>query len=105
MIRVDFPEPETPVIQTKLPKGTSTLIFFRLFFGNEINGVNQKVIDMSDDVAEIPQFGTKHSFNVSVSVGIVIWDFFTKIKTNWETYYPVRYKNNNCRYFYILHTS
>ena len=55
---------------------------YAIIFGNEINGVNQKVIDMSDDVVEIPQFGTKHSFNVSVSVGIVIWDFFTKIKTN-----------------------
>ena len=55
---------------------------YAIIFGNEINGVNQKVIDMSDDVVEIPQFGTKHSFNGSVSVGIVIWDFFTKIKTN-----------------------
>ena len=55
---------------------------YAIIFGNEVNGVNQKVIDMSDDVVEIPQFGTKHSFNVSVSVGIVIWDFFTKIKTN-----------------------
>ena len=55
---------------------------YAIIFGNEINGVNQKAIDISDDVVEIPQFGTKHSFNVSVSVGIVIWDFFTKIKTN-----------------------
>ena len=55
---------------------------YAIIFGNEINGVNQKVIDMSDDVVEIPQYGTKHSFNVSVCVGIVIWDFFTKIKTN-----------------------
>ena len=55
---------------------------YAIIFGNEINGVNQKVIDISDDVVEIPQFGTKHSFNVSVSVGIIIWDFFTKIKTN-----------------------
>ena len=55
---------------------------YAIIFGNEINGVNQKVIDISDDVVEIPQFGTKHSFNVSVSVGIVIWDFFTKIKTS-----------------------
>ena len=55
---------------------------YAIIFGNEINGVNQKVIDMSDDVVEIPQSGTKHSFNVSVCVGIVIWDFFNKIKTN-----------------------
>ena len=55
---------------------------YALIFGNEIKGVNQKLIDMSDVVVEIPQFGTKHSFNVSVSVGIVIWDFFSKIKAN-----------------------
>ena len=55
---------------------------YALIFGNEIKGVNQKLIDMSDVVVEIPQFGTKHSFNVSVSVGIVIWDFFSKIKAS-----------------------
>ena len=55
---------------------------YALIFGNEIKGVDQKLIDMSDVVVEIPQFGTKHSFNVSVSVGIVIWDFFSKIKAS-----------------------
>ena len=48
-------------------------------FGNEVNGVSQKVIDLSDEIVEIPQFGTKHSFNFSVSVGIVLWDVFNKI--------------------------
>ncbi|MEN9303596.1 MAG: hypothetical protein RL264_2025 [Bacteroidota bacterium] len=46
-----------------------------LIFGNEVNGVKQSVIDASDHVIEIPQFGTKHSLNVSVCAGIVIWEF------------------------------
>ena len=49
-----------------------------LVFGNEINGVNEKIIKVSDKVVEIPQHGTKHSLNVSVSVGIVLWDIFLK---------------------------
>jgi tRNA G18 (ribose-2'-O)-methylase SpoU len=48
---------------------------FALVFGNEVNGVNQQVIDQSDYVIEIPQFGTKHSLNVSVCAGIVMWEF------------------------------
>lgn len=49
---------------------------YALVFGNEVEGVLQEVIDMSDGVIEIPQFGTKHSFNISVSVGIVCWQFY-----------------------------
>ena len=49
-------------------------------FGNEVNGIAQKVVDTSDEVIEIPQYGTKHSFNISVSVGIVLWDVYNKIK-------------------------
>lgn len=45
-----------------------------LVFGNEVYGVEQDVINQSDAVIEIPQFGTKHSFNVSVSMGIVLWE-------------------------------
>ena len=45
-----------------------------LIFGNEINGVSQKLIDLCDLSLEIPQFGTKHSINISVSVGIVLWN-------------------------------
>ena len=48
---------------------------FALVFGNEVNGVNQSVIDASNYVIEIPQFGTKHSLNVSVCAGIVMWEF------------------------------
>jgi tRNA G18 (ribose-2'-O)-methylase SpoU len=46
-----------------------------LIFGNEVDGVQQNLIDLADDVLEIPQFGTKHSLNVSVSLGIVLWEF------------------------------
>lgn len=48
---------------------------YALVFGNEVDGVDQSVIDASDYVIEIPQFGTKHSLNVSVCAGIVIWEF------------------------------
>lgn len=51
-----------------------------LVFGNEVKGVQQKVVNLCDGAIEIPQFGTKHSFNVSVSAGIVLWDVFQKIK-------------------------
>jgi 23S rRNA (guanosine2251-2'-O)-methyltransferase len=51
-----------------------------LVFGNEVKGVQQKVIDLCDGAIEIPQYGTKHSFNVSVSAGIVLWDIFQKLK-------------------------
>ena len=43
-------------------------------FGNEVHGVKQEVIDVSDEVVEIPQFGTKHSLNVSVCAGVVLWE-------------------------------
>ncbi len=52
---------------------------YALVFGNEVKGVQQKIIDMSDYCIEIPQFGTKHSLNISVSAGIVMWDFFQKM--------------------------
>lgn len=48
---------------------------YALIFGNEVDGVRQDVVDASDFSLEIPQFGTKHSLNVSVSVGVVLWHF------------------------------
>ncbi len=51
-----------------------------LVFGNEVKGVEQEVIDMVDACIEIPQLGTKHSLNVSVSAGIVLWTFFRKMQ-------------------------
>ncbi len=50
-----------------------------IVFGNEVKGVEQQVIDVSDGVIEIPQLGTKHSLNISVSVGIVVWDLAVKL--------------------------
>lgn len=49
-------------------------------FGNEVKGVQQKVINLSDGCIEIPQYGTKHSFNISISVGIVLWEMYQKLK-------------------------
>jgi tRNA G18 (ribose-2'-O)-methylase SpoU len=51
-----------------------------LVFGNEADGVNEEVIKCCDGAIEIPQFGSKHSFNISVSAGIVLWDIFNKSK-------------------------
>ncbi|WP_439184196.1 RNA methyltransferase [Carboxylicivirga taeanensis] len=52
---------------------------YAIVLGNEVKGVQQKVVNMSDVCIEIPQFGTKHSFNVSVSAGIVLWELFRKL--------------------------
>ena len=60
----DFSETNTPIA---------------VVFGNEVNGVQQSVIDVCDNCIEIPQIGTKHSLNISVSVGVVLWDLFNKI--------------------------
>jgi len=49
---------------------------YALVFGHEIRGVDQEVVDMSDRCIEIPQYGTKHSLNISVAAGIVIWELF-----------------------------
>ena len=51
-----------------------------LIFGNEVKGVQQEVVNLCDKTIEIPQFGTKHSFNIAVSAGIVLWDLFNKLK-------------------------
>lgn len=53
---------------------------YALIFGHEVKGVDQQVVDASDYCIEIPQFGTKHSFNISVSVGIVLWEFFKQLR-------------------------
>ena len=57
--------------------------------GNEVDGVADEVIALADGVIEIPQFGTKHSFNVSVTIGIVAWEFVKKIRL-------VQNENSNC---------
>lgn len=52
---------------------------YALVFGNEVNGVSEEVMSNLDACIEIPQFGTKHSFNIVISAGIVLWDFFSKM--------------------------
>jgi len=53
---------------------------YALVFGHEVNGVDQDVINLCDQCVEIPQFGTKHSFNIAISVGIVLWELIVKKK-------------------------
>ena len=50
-----------------------------IVFGNEVKGVSQEVVDLCDQAIEIPQFGTKHSINVAVCAGVVVWDLWSKI--------------------------
>lgn len=52
-----------------------------LVFGNEVKGVQQSVVDICNGAIEIPQYGTKHSFNISVSAGIVLWDLVYKLRS------------------------
>ncbi|MDA3781342.1 MAG: RNA methyltransferase [Bacteroidales bacterium] len=52
---------------------------YAFIFGHEVKGVQQEIIDLSNSCIEIPQYGTKHSFNISVSTGIVLWDIFNKL--------------------------
>jgi len=63
------------MLQNYMPKQHEK---FAVVFGNEVKGVQQEVVSASDGCIEIPQFGTKHSLNVSVSVGIVLWHFVVK---------------------------
>jgi len=53
---------------------------YAVIFGNEVKGVQQEVVSASDAVVEIPQYGTKHSLNIAVSAGVVLWDLFVKLK-------------------------
>ena len=54
-------------------------VHYALVLGHEIRGVNQEVVNLSDQCIEIPQFGTKHSLNISVAAGIVIWEVFRQL--------------------------
>jgi len=53
---------------------------YALVFGNEVKGIQQQVVDTCDNCVEIPQFGTKHSFNVSISAGIVLWEWYKNLQ-------------------------
>lgn len=52
---------------------------YAVVLGNEVKGVNQEIVDLSDMCIEIPQFGTKHSLNVSVAGGIIVWEFAKRL--------------------------
>ncbi len=54
---------------------------YAVVFGNEVKGVQQEVVSESNAVIEIPQYGTKHSLNISVSAGVVVWDLFSKLSS------------------------
>lgn len=62
-------------------ESTTNNRYYAIIMGNEVKGVKQSVVDMSDACLEIPQFGTKHSLNVSVTAGIVIWEFAKQLFT------------------------
>ena len=64
------------VLQDFYPNNQS---IYALVFGHEVKGVNQAVVNQCDGVIEIPQYGTKHSLNIAVSGGVVLWDLFSKI--------------------------
>lgn len=65
------------MLNTFMPKTNEK---YALIFGNEVNGVSDDVMQKIDNCIEIPQFGTKHSFNIVISAGIVLWDFFAKLR-------------------------
>ena len=70
IVTVEQAENSTALQEMRLERGRS----YAFVFGNEVEGVQQEVMDLADICVEIPQYGTKHSLNVSVSVGIVLWE-------------------------------
>lgn len=66
---------KTTLLQDFRPQSDQPLAFV---FGNEVFGVADEVMALADEVVEIPQFGTKHSLNISVTVGVVVWDYLLK---------------------------
>ncbi|MGC4022530.1 MAG: RNA methyltransferase [Cyclobacteriaceae bacterium] len=67
---------ESLPLQKFIPKESHK---YALVFGNEVNGVSESVIEMANTAIEIPQIGTKHSLNISVCAGIVVWHFFSQL--------------------------
>src|SRR4030042_2371552 len=70
IIGIEQAEGSTPLGEFKVEKNNR----YALVFGHEVNGVDQDIVNECDHVIEIPQFGTKHSFNIAVSAGIVLWE-------------------------------
>ncbi len=75
-LAIEQAENATMLDDFKPKKGTK----YAVIMGNEVKGVQQEVVSQCDAVLEIPQLGTKHSLNISVSCGIVLWDIFSKLK-------------------------
>lgn len=73
---IEQAELSVPLQEFSAQKATT----YALIFGNEVKGVQQELVSASDAVIEIPQYGTKHSLNISVSCGVVVWDFFSKLQ-------------------------
>ena len=74
VVGVEQADKSTKLNEFELPKKPIAIIL-----GNEVNGVDQQAIDLCNEVIEIPQFGTKHSLNIAVTSGIVIWDLWKKL--------------------------
>ncbi len=75
IVSVEQVENATALNEFTLPQNKLVLVF-----GNEVFGVNQQIINLCDESIEIPQFGTKHSLNISVSAGILMWELWKKMK-------------------------
>ncbi|MDP1623878.1 MAG: RNA methyltransferase [Bacteroidales bacterium] len=75
ILAVEQTEGSTSLENFHLPEGKK----FAVIFGNEVNGIDDEALPYVQECIEIPQYGTKHSINVSVAVGIVIWDLFGKL--------------------------
>lgn len=74
IVAVEQADESTSLLEFKISKENK----YAFVFGNEVFGVNNHVVESADTVLEIPQFGTKHSLNISVSIGVVLWDFVSK---------------------------
>ena len=74
VVGIEQTEKSTMLNKFKLPTKPIAIIM-----GNEVKGVAQEVIDVCNEVIEIPQFGTKHSLNISVTTGVVIWELWNKL--------------------------
>jgi tRNA G18 (ribose-2'-O)-methylase SpoU len=74
IIGIEQAEGSVELQNMKIIKGEK----YALVFGHEVNGVDQDILDLCDQCVEIPQFGTKHSFNIAISVGIVLWELNKK---------------------------
>jgi 23S rRNA (guanosine2251-2'-O)-methyltransferase len=75
IIGIEQTEESVELQDMKIEKGVK----YALVFGHEVNGVDQNVLNLCDQCIEIPQFGTKHSFNIAISVGIVLWELNKKV--------------------------